>query len=57
MRIRICRKESKETIYWLQLLEMNANIALKAECQRLQQEAREFILIFTSILRQFSTIK
>ncbi len=49
MHIRICRKESKESVYWLQLIETQQ--ALQSERQKLLQEAKELELIFGAILR------
>lgn len=49
-KIFICKKEAKEALYWLELL----NDALvdekqKENCQNLRQESKEFILIFGKI--------
>lgn len=52
MRIKICRKESKETEYWLQLLNTNNNTGLEAERKELIQEAVELRKIFGSILEK-----
>jgi four helix bundle protein len=49
MRIKIARKESKETIYWLRLLESEEN---DTERQNLTQEATELMKIFGSILQK-----
>ena len=49
MRIRICRKEAKESGYWLKLLEpVNANLA--GERDALLQESVELMRIFGSII-------
>ena len=48
MRIKICRKESKESGYWLRLL--NCNEAASHEQQALIQEATELMKIFGAIL-------
>jgi four helix bundle protein len=49
MRLRICRKEAKETVYWLRLLRVqNAIISQKHEA--LLQEATELTRIFGSIV-------
>jgi four helix bundle protein len=48
MRIKICRKESKETIYWLKLLEVN-NEDNKKNCATLIEEASQLTKIFSSI--------
>lgn len=47
-KIFICKKESKETKYWLRLL-AKAVGELKEECRKLWQEAQEFTLIFSKI--------
>jgi len=50
MRIRICKKEAKETIYWLDFL-IHENEEIK---QKLSIEANELMLIFGSILRKLT---
>ena len=50
MRIRICRKEAKESRYWLRLIDVN--LELKDEVQKLIQEAMELTSIFGSILQK-----
>jgi len=49
-KIFICKKESKETLYWLELLG-NAleGESLKKDCRELWKEAQEFVLIFGKI--------
>lgn len=49
-RIKICRKETKESRFWLTSLIIDDQ-AMQPEQQRLQQEAYEFELIFGAILR------
>ena len=49
MRVRICRKEAKESGYWLRLLEVN-NSDLKSEREALLKESVELMKIFGSIL-------
>jgi four helix bundle protein len=49
-RIKISRKEAKETIYWLKLIETGENESMERERSLLIQEATEFIKIFNSIL-------
>jgi len=52
-RIRICRKEAKETAYWLQLLsEANAGFAVKIE--PLLKETQELIRILATILKNYA---
>lgn len=50
LRIRISRKEAKESIFWLNLIDIGDNNALKEELLVLRQEARELMLIFGKIL-------
>ncbi len=52
MRVRICRKEAKETKYWLELILYN-NPELKNSINPLIQESSEFVKIFSSILKKF----
>ena len=49
MRIKICRKEAKESGYWLRLLEVS-NIDLQQEQEMLLKESTELTKIFSSIL-------
>jgi four helix bundle protein len=52
MRIKICRKEAKESSSWLRLVNMGNNTAVGNERQALVQEARELTNIFGAILRK-----
>lgn len=52
MRIMICRKEAKESRYWLRLIEVS-NDKLEQERGRLINEAEELTRIFGSILEKF----
>jgi|SRR5579884_1924884 len=47
-KIFICKKEAKETKYWLRLL-ANAVQEIKDDCRKLWQEAQELTLIFSKI--------
>lgn len=47
-KIFICKKEAKETKYWLRLLAKSAD-ELKDDCRGLWQEAQELTLIFSKI--------
>ncbi|MBI2051137.1 four helix bundle protein [Candidatus Roizmanbacteria bacterium] len=50
-RIKICRKEAKESRYWLNLIEVqDKNLLLEQEA--LRQEATELTMIFSSIMRK-----
>jgi len=48
-KISICKKESKETKHWLQMIS-KANPDKKEDCRELWKEAHELTLIFSSIL-------
>lgn len=50
-KIGICKKESKETKYWLRMVVV-AVPELKEEAKILWKEAQEFTLIFSAILRK-----
>jgi len=52
MRIKICRKESKESRYWLMLVGTGNSLDLEKERQRLIKEATELMMIFSSIMRK-----
>lgn len=52
MKIRTCRRESKESAYWLRLLITNGSEKSEAGRKALRQEAKELILIFTAILKK-----
>lgn len=51
MRIKICRKEAKETKYWLELLLHNSSELVNL-IQPLIQESSELIKIFSAILNK-----
>ncbi|MBI2622949.1 MAG: four helix bundle protein [Candidatus Liptonbacteria bacterium] len=51
-RIRICRKEAKESSLWLRLCDIADSEALDKERRELMQEAQELRNIFTSILNK-----
>jgi len=51
MRIKICRKEAKESRYWLRLIDTQDEQHLKNEQEDLEREATELMNIFGSILR------
>ena len=52
MRIRICRKEAKESRYWLRLIHTGDDPAVKKSRDDLVQEATELTNIFGAILRK-----
>lgn len=49
-KIFICKKESKETKYWLRMIARSA-IELSEECRRLWREAQEFTMLFSKIAK------
>ena len=51
MRIKICRKEAKESKYWLNLINVE-NDKLEKERKKLIQESTELTNIFEAILRK-----
>ena len=52
MRIRISRKEAKESAYWLRLIHETNKLKNADEALRLRQEANELKKIFSSILNK-----
>lgn len=52
MRIKICRKEAKESRYWLELVDVADDAGRAKDRAVLQQEARELMNIFGAILRK-----
>jgi four helix bundle protein len=51
MRIKICRKEAKESIYWLRLIEL-LNDDIEKKKQALISESTELLKIFSSIVEK-----
>lgn len=52
LRIKISRKEAKESKYWLLLVDTNENRELEDERKALVKEATELTMIFSSIMRK-----
>jgi len=52
MRIRICKKESKESRFWLRLVDTYGDQKLEVRRQELVREATELMNIFGSIIRK-----
>jgi four helix bundle protein len=52
MRIKICRKEAKESAYWLRLIKENNNNEFETEASSLSQEANELKKIFSAIVEK-----
>ena len=51
-RIKICRKEAKESKFWLTLLDISSDEILLKELNLLTREAYELMNIFGSIIRK-----
>lgn len=49
-KIFICKKEAKETLYWLRML-AKANDDFKKDCRLLWQEAHQLAMIFSKIAK------
>ena len=52
MRIKICRKEAKESRYWLKLIDTEGEAALDRKRDSLVQESTELMNIFGAILQK-----
>ena len=52
MRIKICRKEAKESRYWLRLIDPCDELEHESDRKDLENEASELMNIFGSILRK-----
>ena len=57
MRLRICRKEAKETVYWLKLVRVNEGEPHGLARNRLLQEATELTRIFGAIVTKLQPIR
>ena len=52
MKIKTCRRESKESRYWLRMIITDGSKGSEEERDRLRQEAKELVLIFSAILKK-----
>jgi four helix bundle protein len=52
MKIKTCRREAKESAYWLRLVITDNTEMQETERKYLRQEAKELVLIFNAILRK-----
>jgi len=52
MHLKICRKEAKESGYWLRLLKCGGNEGLENKRDLLNQEALELTKIFSTIIKK-----
>ena len=52
MKIKTCRREAKESAYWLRLIVTDSSNVMEMERSDLRQEAKELVLIFNAILKK-----
>lgn len=52
MRVKISRKEAKESRYWLELVDIKDNNEIEKERLALIQEVTELMMIFSAIMRK-----
>ncbi|MDX2049417.1 MAG: four helix bundle protein [Chitinophagaceae bacterium] len=52
LKIKTCRREAKESAYWLRLVITDNTEVQETERKYLRQEAKELVLIFNAILRK-----
>lgn len=52
LRIKICRKEAKESIYWLKLIDLTGMASLEPERERIIGEVTELMKIFGAIIEK-----
>lgn len=50
LRLKICRKEAKESEYWLKLIADHLDVSMAKECQALTNEAGELTRILSVIV-------
>ena len=50
-RIKVCRKEVKESDYWLRLIQSSSESNYQNDIERLREEAIQLIKIFSAIIR------
>ncbi len=53
MRMKISRKEAKESVLWLRLMKDNSTLVHHGEIDKLIQEGIELVRIFSSIIHKF----
>lgn len=56
MRIKISRKEAKESAYWLKLIDTGDQASLDEKRNALYQESRELMFILSSIMRKVQEV-
>ena len=53
-RLRVCRKEAKESSYWLELVGKNTDQEAQKTARQLYEEAKELVCIFSAIITKSS---
>ena len=53
--LKICRKESKESHYWLRIIFTDKQPSLEEQRQQLASEAQQFLYIFSSIVSKLTS--
>jgi four helix bundle protein len=56
MKIKTCRREAKESAYWLRLAITDGSTTAEQERNSLRQEAKELVLIFSAILKKRNAV-
>jgi len=51
-RAKVCRKEAKESTYWLKLVDIEGAVLLASERDALINESTELVRIFSSIIKK-----
>jgi four helix bundle protein len=51
-RAKVCRKEAKESTYWLNLVDLEGVVPLASERDALIKESTELVKIFSSIIKK-----
>ena len=54
MKVKTCRREAKESRFWLRLVDTGGTELLEQTRKKLYQEAYELLLIFSSIIQKCS---
>jgi four helix bundle protein len=54
LRLRISRKEAKESAYWLELIGKNTDVVAQKTARQLYEEAKELVSIFSAIISKSS---
>ena len=57
MKLRICKKEAKETNYWLRLIQTDGNREVEILKEKLIVESKELVLILATILSKLEAAR